>query len=127
MNKGNDMKRLMPWICLAAAFGANTAVAEAGVDEYRQGNYIKASEVLNQSVSKSATAEYYKGRMRLYGYGELKNNELALKHLRNAAEKGHLDAQNILARYELLIEDDPEGALYWFRKAADNDLSLIHI
>ncbi|GGI85973.1 tetratricopeptide repeat protein [Legionella impletisoli] len=114
------MKSVMPWVCLIAA-GLQGAYANTGVEAYRQGNFAKAAEALSKDSGSDPVIEYYKGRMRLYGYGLLKNNALALKHLTLAAEKGYLPAQNILAHYELLTENNPEKALYWFKKAADSD------
>ncbi|WP_133130011.1 tetratricopeptide repeat protein [Legionella yabuuchiae] len=114
------MKSVMPWVCLFAA-GLNCAYADNGIEAYRQGDYAKAAEILSKNSANDPVAEYYKGRMRLYGYGLLKNNTLALQHLTKAAEKGYLPAQNMLARYELLAENNPEKALYWFKKAADGD------
>jgi enhanced entry protein EnhC len=115
------MKLLMPWVCMVAACGIPAVYANDGVDAYRKGQYFKAAESFNKQSHQDPVVQYYMGRMRLYGYGELKNNALALEHFKAAGEKGHLDAQNLLARYELLVDNNPEKALYWFKKAAGND------
>ncbi|KTC85900.1 tetratricopeptide repeat protein [Legionella drozanskii] len=111
------MKSFVPWFYLVAAAGSQLAYATDGLDAYRQGNYPLAAQTLNQSKS-DPVADYYMGRMRLYGYGQLKNNTLALRYFNQAAEKGILPAQQLLSRYYLLEEKDPEKALYWFKKSA---------
>ncbi|ETO93836.1 tetratricopeptide repeat protein [Legionella oakridgensis] len=111
------MKSLMPWFCLVAATGA--AFANDDLEAYRQGHYMQAATKLGDASGKDPVVDYYMGRMRLYGYGQLKNNTLALRHFNQSAEKGFLPAQKIMANYALLEEKNPEQALYWFKKAAD--------
>ena len=115
------MKSIVPWFCLAAMTNANFVFADAGLDAYRLGDYDKAAELLVESKSNDPVVDYYLGKMRLYGYGELKNDKLAIEHLQKAAEKGLLSAQKIMARYELLETSNFEKALYWFKKAAATD------
>jgi len=118
------MKSMMSWFCLAAMANATLAFADTGLDAYRLGDYNKAADLLTDAKNQDPIADYYMGRMRLYGYGQLKNNALAIRHFKLAAEKGFLPAQQFMARYELLEKNNPEQALYWFKKAADaNDTS----
>ncbi|KTD31094.1 tetratricopeptide repeat protein [Legionella maceachernii] len=112
------MKSFVPWFYLVAATGGQFAFAANGLDAYRQGNYPLAAQTLLSESGKDPVADYYMGRMRLYGYGQLKNNNLALRYFNQAAEKGMLPAQQLLARYNLIEEKNPEKALYWFKKAA---------
>lgn len=114
----------IPWICLAATAGAPLAFASDGVGAYREGHYIQATQELANSSAKDPIVDYYMGRMRLYGYGALRNNITALRDYQHAAEKGFLPAQRTMALYSLLKDNNPEQALYWFRKAAiSNDIS----
>lgn len=118
------MKSLMPWFCLVATASATTLYANDGVDAYRRGHYTQAAEVLVNDDEKDPVINYYMGRMRLYGYGQLKNNIEAIRYFKGAAEKGFLPAQQFMARYSLTEEHNPAQALYWFKKAADaNDTS----
>jgi enhanced entry protein EnhC len=117
--RGNTVKSLIPWFCIVATASANVAFADEGLDAYREGRYIKASEQLATDSSKDPIINYYMGRMRLYGYGQLKNNVAAMRDFQHAAEKGFLPAQHIMALYSLLQLKNPEQALYWFKKAAD--------
>ncbi len=123
-NEGHILKSqrlLVPWFCLVAT--ANTAFAGEGLDAYRQGHYAQAVQLLSNDTNKDPVADYYMARMRLYGYGELKNNITAMNYFKKAAEKGFLPAQHVMARYALMIENNPEQALYWFKRAADaNDM-----
>ncbi len=112
------MKSLIPSVCLLGILSAHLANAGDVTQAYREGKFDRAAQEV-ENTHQSSVVDYYMGRMRLYGYGVLKNNQLALKHLRRAAEKGHLKAQNMLARYELLIQHEPKAALHWFKKAAD--------
>jgi enhanced entry protein EnhC len=115
--------RLLPWFCLVTAANVGSAFADNGLDAYRQGHYIQAAEQLNTETNKDAVVDYYIARMRLYGYGQLKNNISAMHAFQRAAEKGYLPAQRTMALYELTMQSNPEQALYWFKKAADaNDL-----
>ena len=113
------MKSLIPWFCIVATT-SNVAYATDGLDAYRQGNYIQATEQLADNSTKNPIVDYYMGRMRLYGYGQLKNNISALRYFQYAAEKGFLPAQRILALHAL-EENNPEQALYWFKKAANEN------
>ena len=117
--RGTTLKSLIPWVCIAATASSHFAYANEGIDAYRQGNYTKAAEQLAKESNKDPIVDYYMGRMRLYGYGLLKNNTIALRYFQQAAGKGFLPAQRILALHFLLEENNPEQALYWFKKAAD--------
>ncbi len=113
---------LLPSLCLVATASTSLCYAEKGLDAYRQGNYAEAVASL-KDTDKDPIVNYYMGRMRLYGYGQLKNNKAALQYFTQSAEKGFLPAQQLLARYALLEEKNPEQALYWFKKSADlNDI-----
>ncbi|MFC3909180.1 tetratricopeptide repeat protein [Legionella dresdenensis] len=113
------MKTIAPWFCLVAAAGSQAFAAE-GIDAYRQGNFTLAAQSL-ASESQDPVVNYYLGMMRLYGYGELKNNQLALRYFTKSAEKGFLPAQKLLASYYLTKAVNPEQALYWYKKAAAKD------
>lgn len=112
------MKSFVPWFYLVAAVGSEAVYAVNGLEAYRQGNYPIAAQTLVSEPDKDPVANYYLGRMRLYGYGELKNNTMALRYFEQAGEKGVLPAQLLLARYYLIQAKNPEQALYWFKKAA---------
>ena len=124
--RGTTLKSLKPWgyitaTLIAATTSGSFAFASDGMDAYRQGNYTKAAEQLAKESNKDPIVDYYMGRMRLYGYGLLKNNTIALRYFQQAAGKGFLPAQRILALHFLLEENNPEQALYWFKKAADSN------
>lgn len=114
----------MPWFCLIAVANAGMVFADEGLDAYRQGDYTQAAQQLTHNSVDDPIIEYYMGRMRLYGYGQLRSNVLAMRHFKQAAERGFLPAQQIIGRYALLEENNPEAALTWFKKAAElNDVS----
>jgi len=99
------------------------AFANNGLDSYRQGNYVQAANQLVNTTDKDPVVDYYLARMRLYGYGQLKNNALAMRYFKQAAEKGYLPAQHIMGSYALLQDKNPEQAFAWFKKAAEaNDI-----
>lgn len=130
--RGNSMKsrKSMPKLRMVCCFilplmyfNFSPAYANEGLEAYRNGHYVKAAEQLMNQTDHDPLVAYYLGRMKLYGYGQLKNNASAINYLQLAGEKGYLPAQQFLARYALLGEKNPEKALYWFKKAADqNDL-----
>lgn len=111
------MKSLVPWVCLLAAAASQQALAD-DFRAYRLGNYNKAIEPLMTQTGKNAVADYYLGRIYLYGYGQLKNTQLAMRYFTQSAQKGYLPAILILAKYSLLHEKDPQQAVNWFKKAA---------
>lgn len=116
------MKTFLSWICLVVtATSSQLACADElnGLENYRLGHYEKAAQALTQTPHEPI-ADYYLGLMRLYGYGVLKNNSLALSYFNQAGEKGVFPAQWLLARYYLNAEKQPEKALYWFKKAAES-------
>lgn len=117
------MKSLVPWFCLVAVTSTPFVYASEGIEAYREGKYMIAGQALVKQTVNDPVSNYYLGRMRLYGFGELKNNEMALRYFSKAAEGGNLAAQQLLARYYLLGVNDPAAALTWFKKAAAaNDL-----
>ncbi|MDP3560543.1 MAG: tetratricopeptide repeat protein [Legionellaceae bacterium] len=87
-----------------------------GVEAFRLGEYNQAVPALLQQ--KDPSARYAESILRLYGYGTLRNPQQALFFLTTAAEHGYLDAQNLRARIALIQEKNPEQALAWFQKAA---------
>lgn len=114
---------LIPWFCLIASAHAGAAFADEGLDAYREGHYIQAAAPLTSDSNKDPMVDYYIARMRLYGYGTLKNNTTAIRYLKRAAERGFLPAQQTMARFELVQEKNPVQAFYWFKRAADaNDI-----
>ncbi|NDH08416.1 MAG: sel1 repeat family protein, partial [Gammaproteobacteria bacterium] len=86
---------------------------------YRLGQYQKAAAEFRDNSPQDAFGQFYWGEMNLYGYGIAKDNDKAIEFYQQAAEKGFLPAQQIMARYALLIQKNPEEALLWFKKAAD--------
>ncbi|KTD53221.1 enhanced entry protein EnhC [Legionella santicrucis] len=112
------MKSLVPWVCLFVASAGQQAFAD-DFSAYRLGNYNKAIEPLMSQSGKNAVADYYLGRIYLYGYSQLKNNQLAIRYFTQSAQKGYLPAILLMAKYSLLHEKNPEQALGWFKKAAD--------
>lgn len=117
------MKSLVPWFCLIATASSQCVYAADGLDAYRQGHYDLAAVSLYATQGNDPVANYYLGLMRLYGYGQLKNNTIALRYFTKAAEKGYVPAQKLLANY-YLTHQKPEEALAWFKKAANaNEIS----
>lgn len=118
------MKSIMPWFCLLAMANTSSVFANEGMDAYREGHYSEAADLLASALNKDPVVDYYMGRMRIYGYGQLKNNSIAIRYFKQAAQKGYLPALQVMGRYSLLVENNPEEALNYFKKAADeNDTS----
>jgi enhanced entry protein EnhC len=115
------MKSLAPWVGILVSTAMQGVWAIDGVDAYRIGKYQDATKTLPALSEKDPLVDYYLGRMRLYGYGELKNNTLALKHFQLSAEKGYLPAQEIMGGFSLLKEKNLDKALYWYKKAAESN------
>ncbi|MFZ4077213.1 MAG: tetratricopeptide repeat protein, partial [Legionellaceae bacterium] len=114
------MKLLSPWVCLMVTVASPLAYSGmSGVDAYREGHYFQARDKLSSASSGDPVANYYLGLMRLYGYGVLKNDVVALRFFKQAAERGILPAQQLMARYFLIHDNNPTEALYWFKKSAD--------
>ncbi|TAL59685.1 MAG: endopeptidase IV [Legionella sp.] len=111
------MKSLIPWMCLVMAT-SQQVFADDDYHAYRMGNYNKASEPLWNMSGKDPVADYYLGRLFLYGYGHLKNNELAIRYFTKSADKGYLPAVQLMAKYCLFQIKNPEQALKWFKQAA---------
>lgn len=118
------MKSPIPLVCLLVATNASIVFANEGLDAYREGNYIEAAKLLKDGSGKDPVINYYLGRMRLYGYGQLKNDALAMLYFKQAGEQGFLPAQSILAKVALFEDKNFEQALYWYKKSADaNDVA----
>ncbi len=113
------MKFYKPCIYLIAATLSQYGFAKTEYQAYRLGNYNKAFQTLHEQASQEPVADYYLGRLYLYGYGQLKNKALALRYFKQSASKGYLPAQLLLARYHLQVSNNPETAFKWFKKAAD--------
>jgi enhanced entry protein EnhC len=109
------MKAFMPWLCLLAA---QQVCAVEDYSAYRLGDYSTAAQSLDTKNTKDGIVDYYLGRLSLYGYGQLKNDHLALRYFSQSAQKGFLPAILWMAKYSLFAEKSPENALPWFKKAA---------
>lgn len=112
------MKSLVPWMCLLVASATQQAFAENEFYAYRMGNYNKAAEPLISKTGQDPIADYYLGRLFLYGYGNLKNNSVAIRYFTKAAEKGYLPAVQFMAKYALFQQKNPDEATRWFKQAA---------
>lgn len=113
-----------PWIYILAVSLGQYSYAKSDYDAYRLGHYDKAFETLDMKSGKDPVADYYLGKLYLYGYGQLRNESLAIRFFKKSAEKGYLPAQLFMGKYYLQIKNNPEKAFVWFKKAADqNDLS----
>lgn len=118
------MKSIVISISILTGIYTGTALAESAQDAYRLGHYVLAGQQLQPL---DPVNEYYLGKLRLYGYGLLKNTPLALHYFTEAAQKGYLPAELLLARYSLIVKNNPSEALVWFKKAAaigDNDARM---
>lgn len=111
------MKSLVPWICFFIASASQQVFADDEFHAYRLGDYNKAVEPLISKTGKDAVADYYLGRLYLYGYGQLKNSDLAIRYFTKSAEKGYLPAVQLMAKYSLK-ENNTEQAARWFKQAA---------
>lgn len=114
----------IPWVYLAGLTGSQVLGAAVttqpldGLLEYRQGEYFQAAQNISKyAAGDNGWGDYYTGYMRLYGFGLLKNNTLALRYITKAAEHGVLPAQQWLGKY-YLYNNKPDIALNWFKKAA---------
>ncbi len=114
------MKSIAPWICCLAVAGIPVAHANNVLEAYRSGHYIKAADHFLTNTKRDKVGDDYLGQMYLYGYGVLKNNQRAIQNLKSSAERGFLPAQKIMARYELIHQNNPSEALKWFKKAAES-------
>jgi enhanced entry protein EnhC len=112
------MKSLVPWICFFVASASQQAFADDDFNAYRLGEYNKAAQPLLSKTGKDAVADYYLGRLYLYGYGQLKNNDLAIRYFVKSAEKGYLPAVQLMAKYSLMQDKNIEQANRWFKQAA---------
>lgn len=113
------MKSIISWICFFAASASHQALADNDFNAYRLGNYNKAAVPLINKAGKDAVADYYLGRLYLYGYGQLKNTELAMRYFLNSAQKGYLPAVQFMAKYNLMHDKNPEQAVHWYKQAAN--------
>lgn len=112
------MKSLVPMLCFFVVTASQQVVAQDNFHAYRMGDYKQAAEPLLSQADKDAVADYYLGRMYLYGYGQLKNTSSALRYFNKSAQKGYLPAVLMMAKYSLFQEKNPEEAVRWFKQAA---------
>lgn len=105
-------------MCMFVATASQQVFAEDDFLTYRLGDYNNATRPLIAKTEKDAIADYYLGRIYLYGYGQLKNNSLAMRYFSKSAEKGYLPAVEVMAKYNLLQEKNIELAVRWFKQAA---------
>jgi enhanced entry protein EnhC len=106
------------WHYAVLALIINPAFGQTDYDAYRLGNYKKTMENFVDNVDKTGVSDYYRGRLSLYGYATLKNENLGLRYIEMSAQKGYLPAQQFMARVALFKEQDLEKAFAWFKKAS---------
>ena len=113
------MKSLVSWVYFLTASVSYQAMADSGFNAYRLGDYTNAAKPLLSKTGNDAVADYYLGRMYLYGYGQLRNPDVAVRYFTKSAQKGYLPAVQVMAKYTLLHDKSPEQAVKWYKKAAD--------
>ena len=99
--KGKSTTKI--WTILLLLFSFGTLYADNALEEYRRGDYDQAALNINVD-NKDAQSLFYLAKMRLYGYGQLKNTILAMRLFTQSADKGYIPAQELLARYALVQE-----------------------
>jgi len=108
------------WVYLIGGLAWQTQVlADEALDAYRLGYFHQASSLFEQQTPQTGDGLFALGEIYLYGYGLPRDKTKALEAYTQAAQKNNLAAINVLARYELLVQHQPEQALQWFKKAAD--------
>lgn len=112
------MKSIVSCVCLLVASASQPLCAADEFSDYRLGHYSKAADPLLSKAGKDPVADYYLGRLYLYGYGQQKNDGLAMQYFKQSAEKGYLPATLLMAKYALLKDKNPEEAVRWFKQAA---------
>lgn len=112
------MKSIVSCVCLVVAAVSQPLFAADEFSDYRLGHYTKAADPLLSKAGKDPVADYYLGRLYLYGYGQQKNDTLAMRYFKQSAEKGYLPAALLMAKYALLKDKNPEEAVRWFKQAA---------
>ncbi|MBA2650422.1 MAG: SEL1-like repeat protein [Legionella sp.] len=112
------MKSLVQWTYILLAAASPTLFAQDDFHAYRLGQYAKAAAPLLAKTGTSAIADYYLGRMYLYGYGELRTPNVAMRYFNNSAQKGYLPSILLMAKYSLFKDNNPELAARWFKQAA---------
>src|SRR3990167_10635342 len=115
------MNKLLVTFLLANSVNMNVAMATEAQDSYRLGKPFIAGQTLQ---TQDPISDFYLGKLRLYGYGLLKSNPLAVEYFTEAAKKGYLPAEQLLARYWLIAKNNPSEALTWFKKAAESGDNL---
>src|SRR3990167_6271758 len=132
------MKTFMPCVSLIISLMTPFVWAQESIADfilhYRNGDYFKSAQILNTidpTTTKSNKfhpwVDYYIAKMRLYGFGLLKNDTLAIQNFTHAAENGLLESRMWLAKY-YLNANQPDLAISWFKKAAnqnDNDARMM--
>lgn len=114
----------IPWVYVVGLTGSQVLGAAVttqpldGILDYRQGEYFQAAQNISKyAAGDNSWGDFYTGRMRLYGFGQLKNNSLALRYITKAADRGLVPAQQWLGKF-YLYNNKPDVALTWFKKAA---------
>lgn len=118
MRQGIVMKISQTLFCTLVA-ASLPIFAASPYEAYRLGQYNQSMLPLAAESGRDAVADYYLGRMYLYGYGQLKNQDLAIRYFTKSANKGFLPARLLLAKYELQQQKNPAKAFVWFKQAAD--------
>lgn len=114
------MKSLVPWVCLFVASASQQVMADNDFSDYRLGRYSNAIGPLMSKTGKDAVADYYLGRLYLYGYGQLKNTDLAMRYFTKSAEQGYLPAIQMMAKYSLMHDKNLEESVRWYKQAAND-------
>lgn len=90
--------------------------ADNVLQAYRLGQYNKAAAEFMEHLPQDVYGRFYWGEMNLYGYGTAKDNDKAIQSYQFAAEKGFLPAQQMMARFALLIQKILKRLWYGLKK-----------
>ncbi len=117
--KGHVMKSLKRWCYgLFMLSFSSLYASDEGLFAYRLGLYNDAAQDLSVIKTPSPAMSYYLAKMRLYGYGQLKNNWMAMANFKEAALRNYLPAVEFMGLYAL-DQNNFSEALAWFKKLAD--------
>jgi enhanced entry protein EnhC len=113
------MTNFKTWLSVTTLTMSVGSYATSGLQDYQLGQFDKAGQQLMEQAQKSPSSNFALGKMQLYGYGVLKNNLLAIEHIKQAAKQGDWLAQQFMARFELTVNQNPKEAMTWFKNLAE--------
>lgn len=121
------LSKLMLFFLLSSFTLTGSVSANNIVYDYRNGLYETVEKSGKAKNSTNQVVLYERALAYVYGYGVARNLKKGLELMAKSGQAGYLPAQLLMAKYYLIVKEQPDKALEWFKRASEQDDTSAHM